>query len=88
MGVDTSEGIEVYSVNGKSGRTVMFKSGHFLIRMPVVPSTCGEYGTLAHEIFHCVEFLMERIGMRLTVDSDEAYAYLIGYLTTEIYKRI
>lgn len=70
------------------GRTVMFKGNQTLIRMYELRETAEWYGNLAHEIFHAVEFIMERIGMRLTIDSDEAYAYLIGYITKEVYKRL
>lgn len=70
------------------GRTVLFGSGQTLIRMPKVPKTCKEYGALQHEIFHATEFILNHIGMSLCRKSDEAYAYLIGYLTTEIYKKI
>ncbi len=70
------------------GRTVLFGSGQTLIRMPKVPKTSKEYGSLQHEIFHATEFILSHIGMSLCKKSDEAYAYLIGYLTTEIYKKI
>lgn len=71
------------------GRTVMFSSNQTLIRLKSYPRTPIEYGDLQHEIFHAVTFIMDRIGMKLViVESDEAYAYLVGYLTTEIYKRI
>lgn len=53
-----------------------------------MPKSVTDYGTLAHEIFHAVTFILTRIGMSLTNESDEAYAYLIGYLTKEIYKHI
>lgn len=71
------------------GRTVMFSSNQTLIRLKEYPRTPTEYGNLQHEIFHAVTFIMDRIGMKLVVtESDEAYAYLVGYLTTEIYKKI
>jgi len=41
---------------------------------------------VAHEVFHAVELLMDRIGCKLTDESSEAYAYLIGYLTKEIHR--
>lgn len=44
------------------------------------------HSVIAHEVFHITTFIMERIGMELIVmKSDEAYAYLIGYLTDKIY---
>ncbi len=79
---------ELWSDNEKDGGTVIFASGQTLIRMPKIPKSAKEYGTLQHEIFHATEFVLSRIGMILCDKSDEAYAYLIGYLTTQIYKRI
>ena len=87
-GVDiTDTNLSVYS-DTQRGRTIMFKGNQTLIRMYELRDTPHWYGNLAHEIFHAVEFIMERIGMELTIKSDEAYAYLIGYLTEEIYKKI
>ena len=43
-------------------------------------------GIIAHEAFHAVIFLFEKIGIKFSYDSEEAYAYLIEYLTNEILK--
>jgi hypothetical protein len=71
------------------GRCCLFDTNHGLIRLRRKPKLPVEFGQLQHEIFHYVTFILERIGMELIVmKSDEAYSYLIGYLTTEIYKKI
>ncbi len=70
------------------GRCIMFEDHQTLIRLYQFPKTPTQFGHLQHEIFHAVEFVMDRMNMPLTKESDEAYAYLIGYLTTEIYKRL
>lgn len=71
------------------GRTFMDDSGRGIIRLKSYPHTCEDYGVLQHEIFHYVTFIMDKIGMKLNLcDSDEAYSYLIGYLTTQIYLKI
>lgn len=69
-------------------KSVMFPNGQTLLYMKRKPETHFELGTLAHEIFHCTCFIMDRVGIKLTDESDEAYAYLIGYLTNEILKKI
>lgn len=66
-----------------SGRTVMFSSGQTVIKLKNKPT----HGVIAHEIFHAVEFLFNRLGSKLTLSSDEAYAYMIEYITNEIYKK-
>ena len=44
------------------------------------------HNTITHELFHVVHMLLQQKGLKLTDDSQEAYAYLIGYLTEEIYR--
>ncbi len=69
--------------NVGDARTVMFETGQTcMVLNKKTP------GTIAHEVFHAVEFLMDRIGIKLDPNSDEAYAYLTGYITDEIYKII
>jgi hypothetical protein len=66
------------------GRCVSFKDNQTLIRLRNYPKTTEDFGVLAHEIFHAVSFIMYKVGMKLKIDcSDEAYAYLIGFLTEE-----
>lgn len=88
-GVDESEVEQAKYASGGLGRYCLFKSGQSLIRIKAKPKIPQEFGTLAHEIFHIATALLWRIGMKLKLkSSDEAYAYLIGYLTTEIYKKL
>lgn len=69
------------------GRTVLLSNNALLMWMPHVPMI-EDYGTLAHEVFHCVDFLMTDIGVPLTKESNEAYAYLIGYITKKVHELI
>lgn len=74
--------------NGR-GRFCMNPRNQSVLRMPVIPVTVEQYGTLQHEIFHGVTFIFSRIGIKLVIlKSDEAYAYLIGYITEQIYTQI
>lgn len=73
---------------GSKGRAMMFNNGATIIRLFEYPTTNEHYATLQHEIFHAVVFLMNKVGMKLSDKSDEAYAHLIGYLTKEIYNKI
>jgi len=78
-----------YPSENVKGRAVMFSTNASIIRLRKLPETPEDYGHMAHEIFHIVAFIMERIGIELKVlVSDEAYAYLIEFLTKEIYSRI
>lgn len=66
-------------------RTIMVTDGgQTIIRFGKNPS----HSTVAHEIFHAVEFLMIKLNMPLSLQNDEAWAYLIGYITGEYYDAI
>lgn len=41
---------------------------------------------LNHELFHVTSCIMMWVGIPLTRDTNEAYAYLFGYLTKEFYE--
>lgn len=74
--------------NGR-GRFVHFSMGASLIRLKDYPETPQHYGHLQHEIFHAVMVIFEKVGMEYTFrKSDEAYAYLIQYITEQVYENI
>ena len=56
------------------GRTVMGTDVYIWI------SDKSSLPTLAHECFHAVSFIMDRVGQPLDAHHDEAYAYLFEYL--------
>lgn len=67
---------------------VVSKSGNCpVLWMPAAPRTPHEYGTLAHEVFHVVEEIMNWAHVWLGKDSEEAYCHLIGYFMREILSR-
>jgi len=79
----------MYETDNDAGRCCSFKGNKTLIRLRKSPKTDEDYSFLQHEIFHAVTMIMHKIGIRLSIGkSDEAYAYLIGYLTKKIYEKI
>jgi hypothetical protein len=77
------------SENKNIARTTMFSGGATLIRMNLsIEDHVYFLSTLQHEIFHAVNFLMDKIDISLSDNSDEAYAYMIGYITKKIYNKI
>lgn len=71
------------------GRFVRFSMGATLIRLKHYPETPKHYGHLQHEIFHAAMVSLEKMGVRYKFGkSDEAFAYLIQYLTQQIYQLI
>ena len=85
----SDEAIEDILTARSRGRTTMLTSGATVIRLRYVPKTPEDFGVLAHETFHAVEFLMARINMPLVSSvSGEAYAYAIGFLTEQLFKHL
>lgn len=46
------------------------------------------FNMIPHEAFHATEMILSRIGIPLTKTSDEAYAYLTGYINQQIFEEI
>lgn len=90
-GILSDEDIELamFRTETVNGRAVMFESNQSFIRLRQIPVIPNDFGKLQHEIFHVVHFIMDRVGMKYeTMVSDEAYAYLTGYITEQIYLKI
>lgn len=69
-----------------NGKTVMFSGGETLLWLRKYP-TPGN-GNLAHECFHAVFFLLDKVGITIDTSSDELVAYMLGYLSDEIHKKL
>lgn len=80
--------LAMYASDRVKGKACVFSNNASFIRLRKLPVNAEDFGYMAHEIFHVVCFVMEMVGMELVLmKSDEAYAYLIQYLTSEIYKQ-
>ena len=58
--------------------------GYTLIWVRKFPESVGDYGSLIHEIEHCTFEILNSRGIKHSDDSDEAFAYLLGWLYEEI----
>ena len=74
--------------NKGTARTIRLSSGQTCMRLNHWDGSPQMNGVIAHEIFHCIEFLFRRIEITLCNKSDEAYAYAIGYLTEQFYENM
>lgn len=72
----------------KQGKTVIFSTGQTLLWLKHKPKSINDLSLLSHEIFHCTCFILNRCGIQLSDSSDEAFAYLIQYLTKQIYNEL
>lgn len=71
------------------GRAAILPSNLTVIRLKTMKRKYVMMSVIAHEIFHATTFILERVGMKLELGvSCEAYAYLLGFLTKEIYKKL
>lgn len=71
------------------GIALMYSNNNLLLRLKKLPETYYYLGVLHHEIFHVVTLVMNKLSMKFELyKSDEAYAYLLEYITVEIYKEI
>lgn len=68
------------------GFCYQFKGGQLLIVLPELPNTIERLGTLNHEILHAVFFILKKVGVVYSSESEESYTYLYGYLTEKIYR--
>lgn len=68
----------------KNGLTLHNEDGTTIIYIPQIPSCPEQFGTLSHEIFHAVSYVMKDKGIDLTDSSEEAYAYTIGFVTRKL----
>jgi hypothetical protein len=63
--------------------TFKLKTGCILIRFK---DDIDNPGIVAHEAFHAIVYLFEKIGIEYAYQSEEAYAYTLEYLTNQILK--
>ena len=68
----------------RKGCVLVLGNGQMLLRLRTWDGSPVAHDYLAHEIFHAIDKLFEKIGIGLCRESEEAYAYAIGSLTRNI----
>lgn len=72
----------------QTGIYMILPCNQSFVKLKEIP-VCPKYkAVLSHEIFHAVFAIMDRVGMKPSYDSWEAYAYAIQYLTQQVYDHI
>ena len=70
-------------------RFSMLPSNQSIIRIKKQENKYVLIGVISHEIFHAATFILARIGMAMEIgSSDEAYAYLVQYLTEQVCREL
>lgn len=62
-------------------------SNHYSLLFIDEADTCN-YAIVAHEVFHAVYYIMNESGVKLSEDSEEAFAYLTEYLMKQIVEHL
>lgn len=86
--IGKSEIKELKRLNFRSGKSIMFSGGQTLLWLKEKPKNVSGLAILSHEIFHCTCFILEKVGIPLSETSDEAYAYLLQFISNKIYNEL
>lgn len=80
--------LEAFSEKGSDARTVRYSSGVIIARLYEVSSIYlpDSLATFNHELFHVTSFIATAKGLELNSGSEEAYSYLLGFITEEFFK--
>lgn len=60
--------------------------GYYIILNFKSPYRKIQHGTIAHESVHAAHFIMKHRGLTVDIDNDEAEAYLVEWITDQVYK--
>jgi hypothetical protein len=72
----------------KAGITMLLDSGHLFLWVKNEKIKSRFNGTIAHEISHASQVILDLVGIPLTRDTREAHSYLIDHITEQIYAKL
>jgi len=87
-GVEPVKAKEVSTVVGYAALAYVLDSRDCVIRLDETEITPKFHDHASHEIAHCAFAILDYIGVKLCSKSEEAYNYLIGYITREFYEKL
>ena len=70
-----------------AGLVQVYANGAFKMRLADAKLN-DLHNTVGHEIFHLVFHIMKRAGLQLSLETEEAFAHLTGFLHEEFYKKL
>lgn len=73
-------------ISSYDGLVFNLGTGNEVLWLQYPPKSETDISTLAHEAFHAAYDILKRVGIPLSSSSEEAYAYLIGYITEQVLK--
>lgn len=75
-------------VPGRYGMVYTANSGPIFIWIHGYSGSPDDVDTLSHEAFHLTFSVMEQVGVTLSEESEEAFAYALGYYTNQMVRII
>lgn len=69
-------------------RTAFLGDNTSIITFKTWNGSSEHYGIMQHELFHVVDFTLSAMGLTLSESSNEAYAYLMGYLSEKVHEKL
>lgn len=79
-------------LNTRKAKTVYMptsKHGRLMIRFNDLHKGCADcFPVIAHEAFHCAEFLFDCIGLPYSIESSESFAYQIEYYCRQLLNKL
>lgn len=80
--------IQNTDIDSKAGWHIGY-NGHYVVIMHLFNADIPKYyGTFQHELHHCVKASGRHLAFPVSEATEEYYAYLTGYITELVYKRI
>ena len=76
-----------YKLRPNAGKTWQLSTGQQIIQM-MVPMNPAQIALLGHEVLHAVSFILRKVGIDHTDETEEAYTYLHQYVMHQVLKRI
>lgn len=71
-----------------AGFSMRMHHSWYILYVSELSNTPRFHEVLAHEVFHTADVMIRRAGIKLSEDSDEIWAYLIGWMTKRIRRMI
>lgn len=79
--------VDAIGLSNKGCTVIDQQNGVFFVWMPRKPQSAEDFGFLVHELLHAVSETMRMIVVDFSEDSEEVYAYTIGWLTHQTMER-
>lgn len=82
------EWFEELEMNGAGKCAIDYETQICVVRLKHYPESAFDWSVLTHELLHAIFRSFRDLGLHLCEKSEEAFTYMMGYLTFEVMKKI